>query len=191
MPLAPGTRFGQYEVVAYVDAGGMGEVYRARDTVLGREVALKVPPEAVWADADRAARFEREARVLASLNHPNIATIHGLERLTGSADSVRCIVLELVEGPTLADRLLRGPMSVEAALGIARQLVDALESAHDCRRRASRFEAGEHQAAARRHAEGARFRYREGARRRARLDALGACGNRDARGLRGSAPLRT
>ena len=130
MPLAPGTRFGQYEVVAYVDAGGMGEVYRARDTVLGREVALKVPHEAVWADADRAARFEREARVLASLNHPNIATIHGLERLTGSADSVRCIVLELVEGPTLADRLLRGPMSVEAALGIARQLVDALESAH-------------------------------------------------------------
>ena len=102
--LAPGRRIGHYEILAPVGAGGMGEVYRARDSKLGRDVAIKVLPRAFTEDPDRLARFEREARVLASLNHPNIATIHGVE----DNDGVTALVLELVEGTTLADRTSRG-----------------------------------------------------------------------------------
>ncbi len=104
MPLDPGTTLGPYEVTAKIGEGGMGEVYRARDAKLDRDVALKVLPEAFTADPDRLARFEREAKVLASLNHPNIAAIYGLEE----ADDTRALVLELVEGPTLADRTKQG-----------------------------------------------------------------------------------
>ena len=106
MTLAPGTRLGAYEILAPLGAGGMGEVYRAHDTKLGRDVALKVLPDAFAADPDRLARFAREARVLASLNHPNIAGIYGLEESNPSAGSgqaaVRALVMELVDGPTLA-----------------------------------------------------------------------------------------
>jgi hypothetical protein len=113
MPIAPGTRIGPYEVVALLGTGGMGEVYRARDPRLGREVAIKVLPEATRASPERADRFEREARLLASINHPNIATIHGLEDLDGSS----AIVMELVDGPSLAELISRGPLSLaEAAL---------------------------------------------------------------------------
>jgi len=124
--LASGTRFGPYEVVELIGSGGMGEVWRARDTNLKRDVAVKVLPESFAADADRLARFQREAEVLASLNHSNIATIHGLEQANGQT----VIVMELVEGPTLADRIAKGPISPDEALGIARQIVDALEVAH-------------------------------------------------------------
>src|SRR5579864_8317042 len=101
MSLAPGSRLGPYEICAPIGAGGMGEVYRARDIKLGRDVAIKVLPGAFACDADRIARFEREAHVLASLNHPNIAAIYGLEEPNG----IRALVMELVEGPTLAERI--------------------------------------------------------------------------------------
>src|SRR5512134_3167098 len=127
MPLSAGTRLGAYEILAPLGAGGMGEVYRAKDTRLGRDVAVKILPEAFAADADRLARFEREAQVLASLNHPHIAHIHGLEE----SGRVRGLVLELVPGETLAERLARGHVSLEEALAIARQIADALEAAHD------------------------------------------------------------
>jgi serine/threonine-protein kinase len=107
----------------------MGEVYRARATTLGRDVALKVLPEAFTSDSDRLARFEREARVLASLNHPNIGTIYGLEEADGGKS--RALVLELVEGPTLADRIAQGPIPLDEALPIARQIAEALEAAHE------------------------------------------------------------
>ena len=127
MSLAPGTRLGAYEVISPIGAGGMGEVYRARDTRLHRDVAIKVLPEMFSADADRLARFKREAHVLASLSHPNIASIHGLEETSsGSA-----LVLELVEGPTLAERIARGALPLDEALQIARQIADALEAAHE------------------------------------------------------------
>ena len=121
----------------------MGEVYRARDTKLHREVAIKVLPERVAADPDRLARFEREAQVLAALNHPHIAAIYGLEEAGG----VTALVLELVEGPTLAERLEQGRDAVDEALPIARQIAEALEAAHDAGDRPSRSEAGQHQAA--------------------------------------------
>src|SRR5262245_7170727 len=105
----------------------MGEVYRARDTRLNRDVALKVLPESFIHDAERVARFRREAQVLASLNHPHIGAIHGLE----DANGVTALVLELVEGPTLADRIARGPMPLDEALPIARQIAEALEAAHE------------------------------------------------------------
>ncbi|MCY4660862.1 MAG: protein kinase [Acidobacteria bacterium] len=127
MPLTPGTRIGAYDVTGPLGAGGMGEVYRARDTKLDRDVALKVLPEAFTADPDRLARFEREARVLASLNHPNIAQIHGLEETGGT----RALVLELVEGPTLADRLAGGPIPLDEVLTIAWQIAFALQGAHE------------------------------------------------------------
>jgi Tol biopolymer transport system component len=127
MALAPGTRLGPYEVTAQIGAGGMGEVYQARDTNLKRQVAIKVLPDAVATDPERLARFQREAEVLAALNHPNIAHIHGLEK----ADGVTALVMELVEGPTLADRIARGPIPVDEALPIAKQIADALEAAHD------------------------------------------------------------
>ena len=119
MPLNPGQRLGPYEVVAATGAGGMGEVYRAHDTKLRRDVALKILPEIFAYDPDRLARFEREAQVLASLNHPNIAAIYGIE--DGPAEAghygspTRALVLELVEGPTLADRIAQGPIPLDEA----------------------------------------------------------------------------
>ena len=127
MSLSVGTRLGPYEITGSLGAGGMGEVYRAHDTELGRDVALKVLPADVQADADRLARFQREAQVLASLNHPAIAAIHGLERSGG----VPALVLELVEGETLADRLVHGPLPLDDTVRIATQIADALEAAHD------------------------------------------------------------
>ena len=127
MSLSPGTRLGVYEVAAKIGEGGMGEVYQARDTKLDRDVALKVLPEAFTSDPERLARFEREAKVLASLNHPNIAQIHGLEDSGGS----QALVLELVEGPTLAERIATGPIPIDEALPIARQIAEALEAAHE------------------------------------------------------------
>ena len=112
MPLQPGTTLGPYSVTAKIGEGGMGEVYRARDTKLDRDVALKVLPQAFTDDPDRLARFEREAKVLASLNHPNIGHIYGLEEAEGQ----KALVLELVEGPTLADRIAQGPIPVDEAL---------------------------------------------------------------------------
>src|ERR1700726_4931030 len=120
MALISGTKLGPYEILSPLGAGGMGEVYRARDTKLGRDVAIKVLPEAFAQDADRMARFRREARVLASLNHPNIASIYGLED-SGSAPA---LVMELVEGPTLADRVRQGPIPANEAVPIARQIAD-------------------------------------------------------------------
>jgi serine/threonine protein kinase len=127
MALQPGSRVGSYEVIDTLGAGGMGEVYRARDSKLGREVALKVLPDPFVSDADRLARFVREAQLLASLNHPNIAQIHGLEE---SGDS-RALVMELVEGVTLADRIRSGPLPLDEAVLLARQIADALEAAHE------------------------------------------------------------
>ncbi len=127
MPLTSGTTLGPYEVTAKIGEGGMGEVYRATDTSLDRQVAIKVLPDAFANDAERLARFEREAKVLASLNHPNIAQIHGLEQ---SGDT-RALVLELVEGPTLQDRIAKGPIPLDEALPIARQIAEALEAAHE------------------------------------------------------------
>jgi eukaryotic-like serine/threonine-protein kinase len=122
-----GRRIGAYHVQALLGAGGMGEVYRARDTKLGREVAVKFLPRVFTSDSDRLARFEREARMLAALNHPNIGAVYGVEE----AEGLRAIVLELVEGDTLADRLQRGPVPVGEALNLARQIVEALDAAHE------------------------------------------------------------
>jgi len=119
-------RIGPYQILELLGKGGMGEVYRALDSKLGREVAIKVLPPDVTADSDRLSRFEREARVLASLNHPHIAAIYGLEESEG----IRALVLELVEGPTLADRLAEGPLTVDAAMLIAHDIAEALEAAH-------------------------------------------------------------
>jgi serine/threonine protein kinase len=128
MALASGTRLGSYEVAAQIGAGGMGEVYQAHDTKLGRDVAIKVLPEAFAHDADRLSRFQREAKMLASLNHPNIATIHGLEQ----SGSTSYLVMELVSGETLAERIKRdGPVPVEESLAIAKQIAEALEAAHE------------------------------------------------------------
>src|SRR5450755_2214334 len=126
MSLGPGRHLGPYEILAPIGAGGMGEVYRARDTKLGRDVALKVLPEAFAHDTDRMARFEREAQVLASLNDPNIAAIYGLEE----SDGVRALVMELVEGRTLAERIGGRAMPLEDALPIAKQIAEALEYAN-------------------------------------------------------------
>src|SRR6516162_8967050 len=122
MAVAAGTRVGAYEIVAAIGAGGMGEVYRATDTKLNRAVAFKVLPASLASDRERVARLRREAEVLAALNHPHIAQIYGLEDST----EVTALVLELVEGPTLADRLAQGPMSVAEALPIAKQIAEAL-----------------------------------------------------------------
>ena len=127
MPLSPGTRIGPYAVIAGIGAGGMGEVYRARDTTLDRDVALKVLPQNVSGDAERLARLQREARTLAALNHPNIAHVYGLE----NADGLTALVMEIVEGLTLADRIVTGAIPIEEALPIARQIADALEAAHE------------------------------------------------------------
>lgn len=127
MAVAPGTRVGPYEILSAIGAGGMGEVYRARDPKLGRDVALKVLPEAFARDAERMARFQREAKVLASLNHTNIASIYGLE----DSGATHALVMELVEGPTLADRIKQGPIPIDESLRIAKQICDALEYAHE------------------------------------------------------------
>jgi eukaryotic-like serine/threonine-protein kinase len=127
VPLNPGTRIGPYEVLALLGAGGMGEVYRARDVKLNRDVAIKVLADVVAADPDRLARSRREAQVLASLNHPNIAHIYGVE----DASAIHGLVMELVEGPTLADRVAQGPIPLDEALAIGKQITDALEAAHE------------------------------------------------------------
>ena len=127
MPLNTGTRLGPYEIVAPLGAGGMGEVYRARDTKLGRAVAIKVILDQFASDEERVGRFEREAKMLASLNHPRIASLFGMEHVDGQ----HFLVMELIEGETLADRLRRGPMPVEEALPIAIQIAEALEAAHE------------------------------------------------------------
>ena len=127
MVITSGTRLGPYEIVSLLGAGGMGEVYRARDTKLNRDVAIKVLLPAVANDPDRLARFSREAQVLASLNHPHIAHIHGLEE----SGSVRALVMELIEGEDLAQRLVRGPIPPDEALVIAKQIAEALEAAHE------------------------------------------------------------
>ena len=127
MALTPGTRLGVYEVTAPIGQGGMGQVFRARDTKLGRYVALKILSDAVAQDADRIARFKREAQVLASLNHPHIATIYGLEESGGTT----ALVIELVEGEDLSQRIARGAIPIDEALAIAKQIADALEAAHE------------------------------------------------------------
>ena len=127
MTLQPGTTLGPYEIVSLIGAGGMGEVYRARDTKLKREVALKVLPAGLANDAERLARFQREAEVLASLNHPHIAHIYGLEQ----AGDTSALAMELVDGEDLSARITRGPISLDEALPIARQIVDGLEAAHE------------------------------------------------------------
>src|SRR5262252_1626318 len=127
MPISVGTRFGAYEVTSSLGSGGMGEVYRARDTNLKRDVALKTLPPAVANEADRLERLQREAEVLASLNHPNIAHIYDLVRSEGTT----ALAMELIEGPTLEERISRGRVPVEEALRIAMQIADALEAAQE------------------------------------------------------------
>src|SRR4029453_4221095 len=121
-----GQQLGVYQILDLLGVGGMGEVYRARDTRLARDVAIKVLPRLFSADPERLARFEREARLLASLNHPHIGAIYGFEETAG----VHALVLELVEGPTLGERLRRGRLPIAEAVGIARQIALALEAAH-------------------------------------------------------------
>src|SRR5262249_41848042 len=127
MALQIGQQLGSYEITSLIGKGGMGEVYRARDSKLKRDVAIKVLPDTFSQDTERVARFQREAEVLASLSHPNIAVIHGLEESRGEM----ALVLELVEGPTLDDRLRQGPIPVDEALAIAKQIAEALEAAHE------------------------------------------------------------
>src|ERR1041385_1928630 len=127
MALTIGTQLGFHEITALLGKGGMGEVYRARDTKLKREVAIKILPDEFSRDPARVARFQREAEVLASLNHPNIAAIHNLEEANGA----RFLVLELVEGETLAERIERGAIPIEEALIIAKSICEALEAAHE------------------------------------------------------------
>src|SRR6266700_7300206 len=118
MPISIGTQLGSHQITAHLGKGGMGEVYRARDLKLKREVAIKILPDEFSRDPDRVARFQREAEVLASLNHPNIAAIYDLQEAEGS----RFLVLELVEGETLADRIARGPIPIDEALNIAKSI---------------------------------------------------------------------
>src|SRR6059058_5312191 len=127
MPVSIGVQLGYHEVTALLGKGGMGEVYRARDTKLKRDVAIKILPDEFARDPDRVIRFQREAEMLASLNHPNIGAIYDVEEAGGS----RYLVLELVKGDTLADRLRLGPIPVEEALRIAKNICEALEAAHE------------------------------------------------------------
>jgi len=127
MSLQIGQRLGSYEITALLGKGGMGEVYRARDLKLKREVAIKVLPDEFSRDSERVARFQREAEVVASLNHPHIATIYHIEEAAES----QLLVLELVEGETLAERIVRGPIRVDDALALAMQIAEALEAAHE------------------------------------------------------------
>src|SRR5580765_1647052 len=127
MSLSAGIRLGPYEILSALGSGGMGEVYKARDTKLDRDVAIKVLPDTFAHDRERLARFEREAKTLAALNHPNIAHIHGFEDST----AVPALVMELVEGPTLADRIARGALPIDETLKVAAQIADALAAAHE------------------------------------------------------------
>jgi serine/threonine protein kinase len=127
MGLSAGTRLGSYEIIAALGAGGMGEVYRAIDARLKREVALKVLPTPLARDVERLARFQREAEVLASLNHPHIAQIYGIEEAGGTT----ALVMELVDGEDLAQRIARGPIALDEAVAIGKQLTEALAAAHD------------------------------------------------------------
>src|ERR1700694_1255277 len=127
MAIPSGTKLGSYQITAPIGAGGMGEVYQAHDTKLGRDVAIKVLPEAFAHDPERLSRFQREAKMLAALNHPNIATIHGLEQSNGTS----YLVMELVSGETLQQRIAReDSLPLEEALAIAKQIAEALEAAH-------------------------------------------------------------
>ena len=155
-----GTTVSHYKVTSKLGAGGMGEVWRAQDTKLGRDVALKVLPASFASDPERLARFEREARALASLSHPNIAGIHGLEEVDGQ----RFLVMELAEGQTLGERLARGPLPVEEAVRIALQIAEALEAAHDKGIVHRDLKPGNVMVSARRPGQGARLRPRQGAR---------------------------
>src|SRR4029079_15992658 len=127
LALTPGTRLGVYEITAQIGEGGMGQVYRATDTRLKRQVAIKILPPSLAADHDRLARFQREAEVLASLNHPHIAGIYGLEE----SDGISALIMELVEGEDLSRRIARGALPLDQALPIARQIAEALEAAHE------------------------------------------------------------
>ena len=127
MVITPGTRLGQYEVLSHIGSGGMGEVYRAKDTKLAREVALKVLPEAFARDPERLARFRREAQLLAQLNHPNIAAIYNFEETA----ETRFLVMELVLGETLRERIKRGAVPIEETLSIGKQIAEAMEHAHE------------------------------------------------------------
>src|SRR5262245_29274528 len=127
MAIEPGYRLGAYEILSLLGAGGMGEVYRARDSRLKRDVALKILPDPFASDPERLARFEREAEALASLDHPNIAAIYGVE----DTGTTKALVLQLVEGETLAHRIARGAIPLDEALPIARQIAEALEAAHE------------------------------------------------------------
>jgi serine/threonine protein kinase len=149
LPLAPGTPLGPYEITAQIGVGGMGEVYRATDINLRRSVAIKVLPASFSGDAERLARFRREAEVLASLNHPNIAQIHGLEK----SDGITALVMELVEGEDLSHRIAHGPMPIDETLPIAKQIAE---------HHSSRSQAREHQSARRRPGEGSRLRIGKG-----------------------------
>ena len=127
MAITPGSRIGVYEVISQLGEGGMGVVFRARDTKLLRDVALKVLPDHFADDPDRLSRLQREAQLLASMNHPNIAQIYGLEQIGNTG----CIVMELVEGETLADKLKNGPLPLDEALDVSKQIADALAAAHE------------------------------------------------------------
>ena len=157
-----GRRLGVYQLHERIGAGGMGEVYRARDTRLQRDVAVEILPHTFTAESDRRARFEREARVLASLNHPNIATIHGVE----DADGIHALVMELVEGETIAGRLEARAGAGPEALAMARQIADALDTAHEPRDRPSGSEARQHQGDIVGAGEGSGLRLGQGRRRR-------------------------
>src|SRR5262245_58412586 len=122
-----GTRLAHYEITGHLGTGGMGEVYLATDSKLGRSVAIKVLPEAFTHDAERTARFDREARVLATLNHSNIAAIYGLEEVAGR----KLLIMELAPGETLAERLRLGPLDIDEALRIAKDIAEGLEAAHE------------------------------------------------------------
>ena len=154
MAFTPGTRLGVYEVTAQIGEGGMGQVYRATDTKLKRQVAIKMLPPSLAADAERLARFQREAEVLASLNHPNIAAIYGLEESGG----MTALVMELVEGDDLSQRIARGAIPLDEALPIAKQIAEALEAAHEQGIIHRDLKPANIKVRARRHGEGARLR---------------------------------
>src|SRR5437870_2448653 len=127
MPLSAGTKLGPYEILSAIGAGGMGEVYRARDTKLDRDVAIKILPDKFVSDPERVARFQREAKTLASLNHPHIAAIYGFE----TSGDTHALVMELVEGEDLSQRIARDAMPLDEALPVAKQIAEALEAAHE------------------------------------------------------------
>jgi serine/threonine protein kinase len=158
MTLTAGARLGPYEILSAIGAGGMGEVYRAKDTKLGRDVALKILPDTFTHDPERLARFRREAQVLASLNHPHIGAIYGLDEANGQ----QFLVLELVDGESLDKRIARGAIAVDEALRIAKQIAEALEAAHEEGHHPSRSEASKHRTDQRRPGQGARLRSRQG-----------------------------